>query len=157
MANGNKPVLGHFPPGQFPPDTSPLDTSPNVTSSPMLFRFAARFARVRIGDSSRNRFTSSAYFAQSQAKLFQCILFIGASIRGESARGGKAPGGTAWGWSVRSPVNHLMNKSCGDDHCGAIFHTYFILWTNYLILFNCYGISLLNIKICEWKATRRWK
>ena len=37
------PVLGHFPP----------DTSPNDTSPPMLFRFVARFARVRIGDSSR--------------------------------------------------------------------------------------------------------
>ena len=89
----NRTVLGSFPPVSFhpcvllrlfpPPEVSPLrvfqpwgDTSP-----PMLFRLVARFARVRIGDSSRNRFASTAYFAQSQTTLFPCILFMGGISR----------------------------------------------------------------------------
>ena len=72
------PVLGHFPP----------DTSPNDTSPPMLFRFVARFARVRIGNSSRNRFASTAYFAESKTSLFPCILFMGRMFRGGNNRSG---------------------------------------------------------------------
>ena len=43
----------NVPPRYIPPRNVPL---------PTLFRFEARFARVRIEDSSRNRFTSTAYF-----------------------------------------------------------------------------------------------
>ena len=64
------------------PDISPTDNSPQGTSPPTLFRFVARFARVRIGDSSRNRFASTAYFAQSQTTLFSCILFMRWMFRG---------------------------------------------------------------------------
>ena len=42
--------------------------------------FVAHFVRVRIGDSSRNRFASTAYFTQSQ---FPCILFMGGVSEGE--------------------------------------------------------------------------
>ena len=42
---------------------------------PTLFRFVARFARVRIEDSSWNRFVSTAYFAQSQTTLLPHAYF----------------------------------------------------------------------------------
>ena len=54
---------------------------PNVV--PVL----ARFARVRIEDSSRNRFASTTYFAQSQTTLFPRILFMGGNNRGGTFRG----------------------------------------------------------------------
>ena len=54
-----------------------------------LFRFVAHFARVRIEDSSRSRFVSTAYFAQSQTTLFPCILFLGVSVREGISSGGK--------------------------------------------------------------------
>ena len=57
----------------------------------MVLRFLARFARVRIGVSSRNRFASTAYFAESQTTLFLCILFMG---------------GISWGGIVREGIVH---------------------------------------------------
>ena len=49
------PDLGILPPGKFQPPHFFVAT---------LFRFVARFACVRIEDSSRNRFASTAYFAK---------------------------------------------------------------------------------------------
>ena len=68
-------VLGMFPPGKFPPERSSPVYSPEECSPPKKteyffrlvaawFQFVARFARVRIEDSSRNRFASTAYFAK---------------------------------------------------------------------------------------------
>ena len=60
-------------PENSPPEKSPLENShprkipPTVASffsGAMLFRFVARFARVRIQDYSRKRFESTAYFAK---------------------------------------------------------------------------------------------
>ena len=62
----------------FPPSFTPL----GGLLPPTLFRLVARFARVRIGDSSQNRFASTAYFAQSQTTLFPCILFMGGKLGG---------------------------------------------------------------------------
>ena len=92
-------VLGILPPGKFPPERSTPVYSPKEYSPPTLFRFVARFACVRIEDSSRNRFTSTAYFAQSQTTLFPCILFMGGMFRGGNNRGGTFRGGI-----FRSPI-----------------------------------------------------
>ena len=48
---------GIFPQGMFPPEKTVL-----FWFLAALFRFVARFARVRIEDSSFNRFASTAYF-----------------------------------------------------------------------------------------------
>ena len=98
------PALSH--PGTSPSWTIPSDISPRVisphghfphgTSPPTFFRFVGRFAHVRIGDSNRNRFASTAYFAQSRTTLFPCILLMGGSVRGE-VPGGESAGGIARG------------------------------------------------------------
>ena len=61
-----------------------------------LFRFVARFARVRIEESSGNRFSSTAYFAKP-------------GIVGGECSGGKQPGlnlpdGIFWWGIFRSPI-----------------------------------------------------
>ena len=73
-------VLGILPHGKFP--------TPPRFSVATLFQLVARFTRVRIEYSSRNRFASTAYFAQSQTTLFPCILFMGGMFRGGNNRGG---------------------------------------------------------------------
>ena len=72
-----------IPPGTFHPGIFPQEMYP-----PTLFRLVARFARVRIEYSSRNRFASTAYFAQSRTTLFPCTLFMGGMFRGGNSRGG---------------------------------------------------------------------
>ena len=67
-------VLSIFPTERFNPVYSPST----------VLRFVAGFARVRIENSSRNRFASTAYFAQSQTTLFPCILFMGGMFRGRN-------------------------------------------------------------------------
>ena len=52
--------LGIFSQGMFPPE----ETEYFFRFVAALFRFVARFARVRIEDSSGNRFTSTAYFTK---------------------------------------------------------------------------------------------
>ena len=59
----------------------------------MLFRFVARFARVRIEDSSENRFALMAYFAKPG--------FVG----------GNVPGGNNWGGTFRW-------EFCGGEYSG---------------------------------------
>ena len=56
ISSKNNPFIGtrYTPPGKSPPPCFSVVT---------LFRFVARFPRVRIEDSSRNRFASTAYFA----------------------------------------------------------------------------------------------
>ena len=78
----------YSPPREIPPERFTSVYSPKECSLPMLFLFVARFARVRIEDSSRNRFVSTAYFVQSQTMLFPCILFMGGMFRGGNNRGG---------------------------------------------------------------------
>ena len=53
----------YIPPRKFCPERSTPAYSPKKCSPPTLFRFVSRFARIRIGDSSRNRCASAAYFA----------------------------------------------------------------------------------------------
>ena len=81
-------VLAILPPGKFLPERSTPVYSPKEFFPPTLFRLVARFDRVRIQDSIRNRFTPTAYFAQSQTTLFPCILFMGGMFRGGHNRGG---------------------------------------------------------------------
>ena len=52
------------------PDISLTGNSPPLSRhfTPTLFLFVVRFARVRIGDSSRNRFASTAYFACGEGR-----------------------------------------------------------------------------------------
>ena len=54
----------------------------------MLFRLVARFARVRNGDSSRNRFASTAYFAWGETSGAEKT---GGKHRGGNFREGKGP------------------------------------------------------------------
>ena len=69
-------VLGVLPPKRSTPVYSSQEYSPPT------FRFVARYARVRIVDSSRNNFASTAYFAQSQTTLIACIFFMGGIVCG---------------------------------------------------------------------------
>ena len=77
----------YTPPQDIPSGTFHLGIFPQGMFPPTLFRFVARFASVRIEDSSRTRFASAAYFAQSQTTLFPCILFMGGMLRGGMFRG----------------------------------------------------------------------
>ena len=53
-----------FPHGFSPPRVfHPWGNTSAPPPPPTLFQFVAHFARVTIGDSSRNRFASTAYFA----------------------------------------------------------------------------------------------
>ena len=81
-------VLGILPPGKFPPERSTPVYSPKECSLPTFFRFIARFARVRIEDSSRNRFASMAYFAKKPDNVVSMHTFHGGNVPGvEPSRG----------------------------------------------------------------------
>ena len=126
-----------FPPGNFPPWINPsltfpsrllplTDNSLHVTSPPTLFQFVARFARTRIGDSSRNRFVSTVYFAQSQTTLFPCILFMGGMLWGGNNRVGTFRG-------EYSSHPHIIEYSRYEQLVIIFLHK-FGLKNNYLIL-----------------------
>ena len=66
-------VLGILPSGKFPPERST-----SVYSLTKLFRFAACFARVRIEDSSRNRFALNCI----QRDFFRGDFFLGGFFPG---------------------------------------------------------------------------
>ena len=65
-----------------------------------LFRFVARFARVRIEDSSFNRFASTAYFAKPG--------FVGVKFSGGKQPGWNLPGGIFRGGICRSPLFYIF-------------------------------------------------
>ena len=94
MAINGLTVLGYilptgtFHPGIFPP------YSPST-----LFRFVARFASVRIEDSSGNRFASTAYFAKP--------YFVGGNVPGGNNRGGAF-------WGEFSGGEHAGHLNKGD-------------------------------------------
>ena len=103
-------VLGPFPAGSFPSCVLPWFFPPwkfpslgfftpgwKITHAPpTLFRFVARFARVRIRNSSRNRFASTAYFAW------------GGNFRGGS-QGWKIPGVEGKFWSSIIDIRRLIS------------------------------------------------
>ena len=65
-----------------------------------LFRFVARFARVRIEDSSFNRFASTAYFAKPG--------FVGVEFSGGKQPGWNLPGGIFRGGICLEPIFFLI-------------------------------------------------
>ena len=71
--SGGSLVLGKLPPGKSHPTRFSIAT---------LFRFVARFATVRIEDSSRNRFASTAYFAKPVVQKFQSLNYLSLSTKG---------------------------------------------------------------------------
>ena len=83
-----------FPPRAFHPwgDTSP-----------------PRFARVRIGDSSQNRFASTAYFVQSllTKRCFHAYFSWG-ECSGEETTGVKLSGGGGILWSPKNQHNIII-------------------------------------------------
>ena len=85
----------YTPPRKIPPGTFHPVIFPPGMFPPTLFRFVTRLARVWIGDSSRNRFVSTAYFA------------LGGKLPGGGETGGEHRGGNFWGGKFRSP-NHIQ-------------------------------------------------
>ena len=83
-------VLGILPPGTFHPGIFLQGMFPPRKNRmffwflAVLFRFVARFARVRIQDSSFNRFASTAHFAKPG--------FVGMKFSGGKQPGWNLPG-----------------------------------------------------------------
>ena len=110
-----KLVLGILPPGKFPPERYTPVYSPAKECSPpkknwmffwsvaALFRFVAHFTRVRIEDSSGNRFASTAYFGKS------------GFVTGETT-GVEPFGGGGGNFPVTMKWNHNTIKYFWDKH-----------------------------------------
>ena len=77
------------------PERSTSVYSPKKCSSPMLFRFVACFARVRIEDSSRNRFVSKVYLLPDN--VVSMHAFHGGNVQEGNNRGGTFRGYFAGG------------------------------------------------------------
>ena len=95
-------------PGKLPRNVPPRYITPGNVPYPTLFRFVARFARVSIEDSCRNRFTSTVYFAQSQTTLFLFILFIEGMFRGGNNQGGIFRGRIFWSPDKKLSLNYYV-------------------------------------------------
>ena len=88
----------NVPPRYIPPRNVPPRKKPNVffyRFVATLFRLIARFARVRIEDSSGNSFVSTAYFTKPCFVVGECS-------------GGKEPGWNLPGGIFRSPIKSHM-------------------------------------------------
>ena len=117
-------------PVKFPPERSTLVYSPKECSPPTLFRLVAR---VRIEDSSRNRFVSTAYFTQSQTTLFLCILFMGGMFRGGNNRGGSF-------WGKFSQGEYSGHRYTLYSHDGNFSSTSGVNWEFFHhVVKQCYG------------------
>ena len=101
------------PPRKIPPGTFHPGIFPQGMFPPTLLRFVARFAHVRTEDSSRNRLASTAYFAQSQTRLFPGILFMGGMFGVGNNRGGTFRGEVSGG--EYSGHRNIITKKCFTD------------------------------------------
>ena len=120
VSGGQITVLGILPPGKFLPERSTPVYSPKECSSSKIFRFVAHFARVRIEDSSRNRF--ALYYRHISRKAgqrcFHAYFSWGDYSGGETTRvvpsGGNFPGGIFRSPSIRITRTVFLGVVGGD-------------------------------------------
>ena len=115
----------HFSPGYFPPWAIPSRIIPPWLFSPTgcvvtaLFWFVASFARVRIEDSSGNRFASTAYFAKP-GLVCPWWEVTGGKCQGGNCPWGELPLGGSNRWGIVREGNarvETAGRNCPGVKC----------------------------------------